>query len=68
MKTCPECGVAHKSKKGAYYCLGEAAFDRVYLATIGEEGTKKRELADERDKKMRTYYYDLPDLSEYQKE
>ena len=61
METCPECGIKHKSKRNAYLCLGEAAFDRVYLATIGEEGTEKRKKADEKDKKMRIYYYKLPE-------
>jgi len=61
MKTCPECGIKHKSKKTAYPCLREAAFDRVYLAIIGEEGTEKREKADEKDRKMRIYYYELPE-------
>ena len=63
MKTCPECGIEHISKKAAYSCLGKAAFDRVYLATIGEEETKEREKADERDRKMRMYYYELPNLT-----
>lgn len=66
MKICPECGIKHRSKKAAYSCLGEAAFDRVYLATIGEEKTEERKEADKRDEEMRIYYYDLPCLLGYQ--
>ena len=66
METCPECGIKHRSKKAAYSCLGEAAFDRVYLATIGEEETEASRRAYKRDEKMRMYYYDLPGLLEYQ--
>jgi len=57
---CPECGVKHRSQKGARSCYRDATLTASHLVIMGEIGTNRRKEADKRSKRMQEYYDELP--------